>query len=118
MAINTFPTLGTEGSVDGWSEGRQSDTVLSAPLKSGKPFKSTNRILDPVTFQFRIPLLTDAERDTLKAFYTANKEKEFYWTHPGTLVVHLVSFDSPINFRANGESNSWSSVLVLTTTVA
>ena len=118
MSINTYPTLGTEGSVIGWSESRQSDTVLTAPLKSGRPFKSTNRILDSITFKHVIPLLTDAEHVTLQAFYTANKEKEFYWTHPGTLTVHLVSFDSPPDFRANGEKNSWSALQNLTTTAA
>ena len=115
--METFPTLNTEGSVQGWSENLQEDTVLTASRKSGKEFKKTNRVFDPISFQFNLPLLHDTDKVTLLAFYKANKENEFYWTHPGTLVVHTVSYDNPPKFESLGEPNMWSSIQFLTTTV-
>ena len=114
--METFPTLNTEGSVQGWSENRQKDTVLTAKSGAGKLFKGTNRVFDPISFEFILPLLHDADKVTLLAFYKANKEKEFYWTHPGTLVVHTVSYDNPPKFESLGEPNMWSSTQFLTTT--
>jgi len=118
MSIATYPTFDVEGSVIGWNESRQEADILTAPLASGKPFKSTNRILSAISFQHKIPLLTNTEKAALITFYGANKEKEFYWTHPGTLTVHLVSFDTTLDFHANGESNSWAVIQNLTTTAA
>jgi len=114
--VNTYPTLSQEGSVNQWVESLQDDTVLTASRLTGKEFKGANRVFDPISFQFNIPRLLDTDKVTLLAFYIANREKEFYWTHPGTLTIHTVSFDGPPEFVALGEANLWSATQDFTTT--
>jgi len=115
MSIETYPTsISTLGSVNQWSESRQTDTVLVSTSRPGLAFMDVIRTFDPITFVHTIPNLTTTLRDTLKDFYSDNKTKEFYWTHPRTLTIYLLMFDTAPIFNLNNDIDSWNVIQQMT----
>jgi hypothetical protein len=107
MAINTFPTIDREGALRGWGQARQDDTVKEAPLTTGQRRKAVDRVLDAISFIHTIPHVNRTDKATLEAFYAANKQTEFWWLHPGSLVFYLVHYEAPPVYRSNNDINSW-----------
>jgi len=117
MAIATYPSsLSILGSTRDWSEARQTDTVLLSTPRPGLAFMDVLRTFDAIGFIHSIPKITEALRDTLKTFYSDNKGKEFYWSHPRTSVIYLLMHDAPPVFRLNNDDDSWNVVESMTQT--
>ena len=117
--MNTFPTIGTvdrEASCLGYEDYYQQDTVRSAPFISGYPFMVQTRSFDPLTTTHRLIDVSDADKATIRAFYEANKDTEFWWLNPGDLVYYSVKFDEPLHWRANDDTNSWTCTMIITQT--
>lgn len=114
MDISTFPTLDTVGSVRNWNEHKQDDTIRS----TGDTFITSQMTFDPTSFIFDLLSITSADKVTLRDFYDDNKDKEFYWAHPRTDVVYIVSFYSAITFSSNNDIDSWNSTVDLAMTIS
>ena len=112
--METFPTLTTVGSVRNWNEHKQDDTIRS----TGDTFISTEMTFDPTSFVFDLLSITSADKVTLRDFYNDNKDTEFYWTHPRTDVVYIVSFYSAITFSSNNDIDSWNATVDLAMTIS
>lgn len=66
-----------------------------------------------VSFEVVYSMLTDTDKDALRAFYdTVETVESFTWLHPYTSVNYTVRFDSEISFELT-DDQKWSVTFVL-----
>ena len=115
----TFPVLTRLGSSKGYSETHSRDAVNVASKASGLPVLNKLFTFDPKTWKYTLKLVTDADKDTLDAFYLANKDVPFDWVNPNPedAGTYEVIFDKPPQCKvagSDGTSTYWNIMLTLT----
>ncbi|KKN40057.1 hypothetical protein LCGC14_0737200 [marine sediment metagenome] len=90
-----FPVLTRKGSKAGFSEQHSSDTVKVASKASGLPVVNKLFTFDPITWKYKLKLVSAADKATLTAFYLGNLDVPFDWDHPITGTTYEVIFTAP-----------------------
>lgn len=115
--MSTFPVLERKGSRAGWSETPNKAAVSVADKGSGLPVVNKLFTFDGPTWAYSLKLVTTADKDTLQAFYEANKDVPFDWLNPQDGNTYEVIFAAPPKWSmagSDGTDEFWNVILKLT----
>lgn len=92
--MNTFPTLSTGLDISGFSDEPSDNAVRIASTASGYPVINELFTFDPRTFSGTLSNVSETDKQTVMAFYEANKGVPFYWLNEQDDTVYEVCFAS------------------------
>lgn len=97
-----YPTLSRDFDSTSFQEESENTVIQPSNTEGGYTLTRPKHTRRPRrTFMFKHVDLTEAERVTLQNFWDTHKggSLAFNWTHPVTLVVYNVRFDSQMRIR-------------------
>lgn len=106
-------TLSIEGRQDSklFAESRAQGDSIVAEMEGGYKTTRPRHTRGPLkTFKFGFSDLSNAEKETLMAFYDAHSTHTIWqFTHPVSLTVYNVRFDTPIapKYKGRGGFHFW-----------
>lgn len=112
--MNTFPTIDTGPKIKGFGDNYGDDAVIIADLKNGYPFVNelftfNRRDFGPVLLRH----VSQADKQTVMAFYQANKTVAFNWLNEQESVTYEVIFSRRPECQLDGEKDRWRIVISL-----
>lgn len=93
--METFPAPSKAGSIYGFSDDYTDEAVQVADYASGYPVANKLFTFVPRNFPYVLPLVTDAEKADIDAFYLANMALVFYWLNPKDKLTYQTIFTAP-----------------------
>ena len=76
--MNTFPAISRHPSIQGYGETRSGDSVIMGSTESGYPTINKLFTFDPNIWSFTLEGVSQADKESVEAFYEANKDVPFY----------------------------------------
>lgn len=118
--METYPyTLHAPNADETFSDEKNDEAVLIGSTASGYPHLNKLFTFDARTFIFEKRHVSQANKETLMAFYEANKEVPFYWTNEQEgEVEYEVAYVSKPRCRLDGQKDEWRIVTELRQTSA
>lgn len=113
--MNTFPTLDCGMDIQGFGDEPSDDAVQIASTASGYPVMNKLFTFDPRTFSGTLSNASETDKQTVMAFYEANKDVPFYWLNEQDDTVYEVCFVQKPRPRLmdNDNKERWQIPLVL-----
>jgi len=109
----TFPTLSRTPGVQGYIEDTSKDAVNIASKASGLPVVNKLFTFDPKTWKYSLFLVSQADKETIAAFYEANKDVPFSWYNYQESETYEVIFDGPPAYSLDKIKMRWHINLML-----
>jgi len=105
--MNTFPSISTAPSCDGFRDEPSPDAVLIASTASGYPLLNKLFTFDARTFRYDLRFVSQADKITVMTFYENNKDVPFYWTNGQDHVTYEVAFVARPGCALDGLPDVW-----------
>ena len=110
----TFPVLSRFPGAQGYIEETSKDTVEVASKASGLPIVNKLFTFDPKTWKYNLFLVSQADKNTVAAFYEANKDVPFDWYNYQEATTYEVIFEQPPQYSLDKIKIRWQISLTLT----
>ena len=105
--MNTFPTLSSGQRMEGFIHEYGDLTSILTDPKYGAALFINRATFDAWYFTFSLRLVSDTDKDTLEAFYQANKEVVFYWLNEQDDETYEVIFLEKPHCELDGQKDRW-----------
>lgn len=108
--MDTFPTITRRPGWRGWKEEYSKEAVQVASFASGTPLLNPLFTFDPLTFTPPYYLVSQADKETLMAFYKAHKDIPFEWINtqkPDAPITYEVIFVQPPKCQLDRVQDRW-----------
>ena len=105
--MNTWPVGLSRGPGVSWSEEYPKTSVKIASAASGLPVVTELFTFDPKTWKGVYNLVSTADKETIDAFYIANKGVPFKWLNAQDSDTYEVIFMGPPKCKLDRVSTRW-----------
>lgn len=102
-----FPTLSVNPEGPGWREEENPAAVKHSTSESGYDLTESRFTSDLAVWTHRRRYATSADKNTLRDFYRANKDRAIMWTNPDDGYKYMVKFRAPPVFDGGLSDTPW-----------
>jgi hypothetical protein len=107
--MNTFPTLSCAPKISGWNDSFHPGGTEIGSTESGYPVFNKMVTFHPKDFLHTLQNVSQADKETIEAFYAANEDVPFYWLNEQDGIVYEVGFTDRPSCQTQDDDNkeSW-----------
>ncbi len=103
--MNTFPTLSCSPKIAGWGDNFQPGGTEVASFASGYPCLNKQFTFHPKGYNHIYQNVSQTDKETVDAFYSANEDVPFYWLNEQDDTVYEVAFTQEPSCQTQDEDN-------------